>query len=76
MVKILPHDIDERFHNRKAVIVDVPEDFLARLECDGTTLEIDQSFLETVVPKEGSPVIIVEGDNRGQRAVIDRIYPD
>lgn len=31
IVKILPHEIDERFHNRKAEVVYVPEEFVARL---------------------------------------------
>jgi|JI6StandDraft_1071083.scaffolds.fasta_scaffold61949_1 hypothetical protein len=76
IVKILPHEIEQQYHNRKASIVEVPEDFVARLQCNDTTLEIDQTYLETVIPKEGSPVIILTGEYRGQRAIMDRVYPD
>lgn len=69
-----------KFYNRKAVVERVLDDkFTAEIEvldsgpneCDGGDLiRIDQEDLETVIPKEGKRVRILNGPGRGDIATI------
>ena len=59
-----------RYYKAKAEVKQVKERYIAVLETldGGDVLRMDQDDLETVVPKEGSTVLIVNGRCRGCRA--------
>ena len=58
-----------QFYLMKGVIVDVltPTECMLQLEESGTTIEVSQSALETVVPKPGGRICVVSGKFRGRR---------
>lgn len=75
-VKILPHEIPEAFHHKKSSIIRIVEPFVAQLQVGNATLEIDQAYLETVIPKIGHKIKIVRGENRGQVGTLQNIDMD
>ena len=65
LVKILPHEIETKYHNKKVPITKIYEPYVAELNCDGVILRVDQSHLETVVPKVNNEVMVLAGKYRG-----------
>ena len=51
IVKIKPHDIDPVFLNKKTKVIEVVEPYVAKVQVGTATLEIDQTYLQTVIPK-------------------------
>ena len=70
---MLPHDIPEVFHGKKTPILEVKEPYVASVQIGNANLEIDQSFLETVIPKVGHQVKLLRGDLRGVNGVLREI---
>ena len=62
MVKILPHEIPEAFHNKKTAVLSVDKPFVATVKLGSANLNIDQTYLETVIPKPGHQVMILRGE--------------
>eukprot|EP00753_Platysulcus_tardus_P010346 PLAT2589.1.p1 GENE.PLAT2589.1~~PLAT2589.1.p1 ORF type:complete len:427 (+),score=157.16 PLAT2589.1:58-1338(+) len=66
-----------KFYKRKAVVRHVLDDgFVAELrmlECD-TKLRVDQSELETVIPRVGRPVVLLTGAYAGHPAELSAIH--
>ena len=40
---------------------------------DGTKIQIDQSVLETVIPKPGGEVVIVKGHRKSEHGILESI---
>jgi DNA/RNA-binding protein KIN17 len=80
LVRIISKKIaNGKYYKRKAIINKVYKKFTAEVEIldsgpddrdGGDTVEIDQSNLETVVPKEGKQVKILNGRGRGILATL------
>ncbi|KAF1322227.1 Protein containing a u1-type zn-finger and implicated in RNA splicing or processing, partial [Globisporangium splendens] len=66
------------YYKRKGVITDVEDKFCATVELvdSGDVLKLDQDDLETVIPKEGRKVKIVNGIGRGAIAKLLSISVD
>ena len=65
VVKIKPHDIDSVYKNKKTKVLEISEPYVARVQVGTATLEIDQAYLQTVIPKIGNTVMVLVGDNKG-----------
>lgn len=75
VVKVLNKEVGGgQFYGQKGTIVAVEETYLAKLRLEsGSLLKVDQDDLETVLPALGSPVLIVNGAYRGERATLQSI---
>ena len=67
---------DGRFYKAKGTILQVINDFLAEIRVDGAIVRLDQADLETVIPKVGSLLMVVNGRSRGMTATLLRIHQD
>ena len=65
-----PHEIDPVFHNKKCKVVKIVEPYVAEIKLGTASIEIDQSYLETVIPKPGHEVMILSGKNTGKIGVL------
>ena len=73
-VKIMNKTLaDGKFYKRKGAIVAVVNDFAADILVDDAKLRLDQQDLETIIPKVGGKVLIVNGKCRGCRASLIQI---
>lgn len=62
------------FHGMKGQVVEVIEEFGAKVRLDGTgtMLQLDQDDLETVVPGSKASVVVLRGKYKGRRAVVQK----
>ncbi|CAM9623634.1 unnamed protein product [Ectocarpus fasciculatus] len=77
MVKIINKTLsDGRFYKQKGVVLRVLDDYVGEVKVgeSQTILRLDQADLETVIPKVGMSVVIVNGRGRGCRGSILRIH--
>ena len=65
-----------RFYKLKGTVVKVIDDFIGEIRVDGALIRLDQAELETVLPKLGATVIIVNGRCRGKKATLLRIHEE
>lgn len=73
-VKVMNEALGEgKFYKRKGAIVAVINDFAADIVVDGSKVRLDQQDLETVIPKVGGTVLIVNGRCRGARATLEEL---
>jgi DNA/RNA-binding protein KIN17 len=71
VVKIINKNVAEgRFYKQKGVVVRVVDKYVGEVKVDGATLRLDQEHLETVIPKIGGDVLILNGRGRGQVATV------
>ena len=75
-VKIKDKELDNgKFYNEKAVVKSV-NGFVGEIELlkSNVKLNIDQSLLETVIPKLGGAVLVLQkGQNRGSTGILESI---
>ena len=76
VVRIISKKLAKKsYYKQKGVVEKVKDKFIATIllegEDCGTKVMVDQRDLETVVPKVGREVLIVNGKGRGQEAVIE-----
>ena len=79
VVKIVNKKLkDGAFYKEKAVVADVIDDFTGELHVisNGKKLRMDQEDLETVIPKVGGLVVILQGAFRGESAVLKMLDED
>jgi DNA/RNA-binding protein KIN17 len=87
LVRIISKNLaDGRYYRRKAVITKVLDDsFIAEVETldsgpdaqdGGDLIRIDQEDLETIIPKEGKKVRILNGRGRGKKAMVVSLDKD
>jgi DNA/RNA-binding protein KIN17 len=76
VVKILSEKLaDGAYFEKKGVIINVHDDYVAEIEVvdSGDVIRLDQTFLETVIPKIRGKVLILRKPLRGTEAVLDSI---
>jgi len=78
IVRILNKKLaDGRYYKQRGVVKRVIDMFIAEIEADdGSVVKVDQQELETVIPKEGKPVRILNGRGRGFSATLIQINTD
>ena len=62
-----------KFYKRKGAVVAVVNDFAADILVDDAKVRLDQQDLETVIPKVGGTVLVVNGRCRGSRASFEEL---
>ena len=67
---------DGRFYKLKGTVVKVIDRFIGEVQVDGALVRVDQADLETVLPKVGAQLVIVNGRGRGSKATLLRINED
>uniref|UniRef100_A0A3Q0R0C3 DNA/RNA-binding protein KIN17 n=1 Tax=Amphilophus citrinellus TaxID=61819 RepID=A0A3Q0R0C3_AMPCI len=75
IVKVITKRLGEKYHKKKAVIVEVREKYTAVVKIidSGDKLKLDQNHLETVIPAPGKEVLILNGPYRDTEAVLEGI---
>ena len=74
VVKVMNKKLaDGRFYKLKGTVLRVIDTFVGEIRVDGAVVRLDQQDLETVIPKPGNLVLIVNGRCRGLRATLLRI---
>lgn len=75
VVKIMNEKVGSgKYYKRKGEVLRVIDTYVAEVSVDGAILRIDQEQLETVIPKEGELVMVVNGRGRGLFAKLLRIH--
>ena len=83
LVRIISKRLD-KYYKRKAVVDEVLDKYTAEVEVldsapdandGGDVLRLDQDDLETVIPKEGKYVRILNGSGRGEKAKVLSLNP-
>jgi len=76
-VKIVDkHLADGKYYKKKGEVVAVMDEFVAVVrpfDHEKVKLQIDQEGLETVIPKPGGEVLVLNGYQRGNRGTLDEI---
>ncbi|CAE7724581.1 Kin [Symbiodinium microadriaticum] len=77
-VKILNKRVgDGKYYKEKGVVDKVLDRYIGEVRLsDGVRLRLDQQDLETVIPKPGKQVVVVNGRGRGCRATLMRLNED
>lgn len=75
VVKVITKRLGEKYHKKKAVIVEVRDKYAAVVKMidSGDKLKLDQNHVETVIPAPGKPVLILNGPHRDTEAVLEGI---
>ena len=75
VVKVQTDRLGSEYYEKKGVVVGVEDKFVAlvKMTDTGDIIEIDQLYLETVIPNIGRDVLVVNGANRGHRGRILRV---
>ena len=75
IVKVISKKVPEKYQKKKGVIERVEDKYLAyvRLNESNALIKLDQVDLETVIPKEGSLVKIVNGGYQGEIAKLIKV---
>ncbi|XP_077400615.1 DNA/RNA-binding protein KIN17 [Vanacampus margaritifer] len=75
VVKVVTKRLGEKYHKKKAVVMEVREKFTAVVKMidSGDKLKLDQNHVETVIPAPGKRVLIVNGSYRDTEAVLEGI---
>lgn len=79
IVKVMNKSVgDGKYYKQKGEVIDVQDCFAAQVKMldNGDVLKLDQDDLETVIPKIGRHVRIVNGIGRGQIATLLSISID
>ena len=78
VVRIISKKLAKKsYYKQKGIILEVKDKFIATILLDGedhgTSITVDQRDLETVIPKVGHEVLIVNGKGRGREAIIESL---
>ncbi|CAD5234510.1 unnamed protein product [Bursaphelenchus xylophilus] len=74
VVKVVTKQLGSKYYNCKGVVNKVLDKYGAEVELDsGDVIVLDQKHLETVIPKVGRDMLIVNGAYRGEIAVLEEI---
>lgn len=77
VVRIMNKRLSEgRFYKAKGTVMQVIDNFLAEVRVDDAIVRLDQADLETIIPKVGGTLLVVNGRCRGARATLLRIHQD
>jgi len=74
-VKIMTRKLGDNYFKQKGVITELVNNYVAivKLFDNGHKIKMDQEYLETVIPAEGSRVKILNGEFRGAIAMLETI---
>ncbi|TRY61390.1 hypothetical protein TCAL_13470 [Tigriopus californicus] len=78
VVKIVTRSLGEQYYKQKGYVHEVVDKYAAVVilfQLD-KKLKLDQAHLETVIPAEGQPVLILNGQFRGETAILQRVDVD
>ena len=77
-IKCLTFLKDGKYHKKKGVVEKVKDHFIGevRMLDSKHVLRLDQQMLETVIPKEGGRVRLLQGSHRGKDGSVRRINAD
>eukprot|EP01035_Chromulina_nebulosa_P017034 gene17034-22542_t len=77
-VKIMNKKLQNgKYYGQKGVIIKVIDKYIADVELnDGSIVRLDQADLETVIPKVGGNVLLLNGAGRGYQATVQKINVD
>ena len=69
---------DGKYHKKKGVVEKVKDHFIGEIRMLDSkhVLRLDQQMLETVIPKEGGRVRLLQGSHRGKDGSVRRINAD
>ena len=68
---------DGLYFNQKGIVTQLIDNFVGDIELDdGSVIRLDQEDLETVIPKVGGRVMIINGYGRGKHAIIMKVNTD
>ncbi|XP_032361757.1 DNA/RNA-binding protein KIN17 [Etheostoma spectabile] len=75
VVKVVTKRLGERYHKKKAVIMEVRDKYgaVVKMIDSGDKLKLDQNHLETVIPAPGKQVMILNGPYRDTKALLEGI---
>jgi len=75
IVKVVTPKLSEKYYRKKGVVVDIADKYsgVVRMLDSGDRVRVDEAHLETVIPALGKPVIVLNGEHSGQRAVLESI---
>jgi DNA/RNA-binding protein KIN17 len=75
VVKILTPKLGEKYYKKKGVVVEVIDKYcgVVKMLDSGDKLRLDQLHLETVIPALGKSVLMLNGEHRGQTAMLESI---
>ena len=79
VVKVINKKLkDGKYHKKKGVVEKVKDHFIGevRMLDSKHVLRLDQQMLETVIPKEGGRVRLLQGSHRGKDGSVRRINAD
>lgn len=78
VVKVLNKKLSQgKFYKQKGVVTNVIDQYVGDVQLlDGSVVRFDQNDLETVIPKEGGKVLVVNGVGRGFVGTLLRINED
>ena len=68
--------IHYRLYKKKGVILDLIDDFTAKVKVDKVTVKIDQDELQTTIPKVGESACVVNGPLVNEKIKILVIHKD
>ena len=73
VIKVIHKRLGEKYYKKKAVVREVKDLYTAVIKMidSGDKLKVDQTHVETVIPKIGKSVMIVNGAYRGEEAVLE-----
>lgn len=72
VVRVTTKDLGPTYHNKKAVVEKIPEEFigLVKMIDTGDLVKLDEAHLQTIVPRIGSQVMILRGLYRERKGTI------
>lgn len=74
VVKILSKKLaDGKYYKQKGTVLAVQSQYVADIRVEGAVVRIDQSDLQSVLPKVGNKLLVVNGRGRGCRALLTSI---
>ncbi|NXQ19537.1 KIN17 protein, partial [Peucedramus taeniatus] len=75
IVKIVTKKLPEKYHKKKAVVKEVIDKYTAVVKVidSGAKLKLDQTHLETVIPAPGKKVLVLNGEYRGNKGILESI---
>ncbi|PAV75512.1 hypothetical protein WR25_13601 [Diploscapter pachys] len=74
IVKIVTKKLGDKFYKAKGMVKKLIDEYTASVKLDdGTTVKLDQSHVETVIPSVGRKMLVVNGAYRGSVAVLESL---
>ncbi|XP_025160599.1 DNA/RNA-binding protein KIN17 [Harpegnathos saltator] len=81
MVKVISKSLGDKYYKAKGIVQTVGKDnFVGKVklktpeEVNGHIIQLDQEYLETVIPAIGKEVLILWGKHKGKKAVVKKLH--